>query len=136
MKFKDGDQVEISIKKKTNLGFIVLVNNFKEGLLYQSDIFEPIEVGMIKTAYIKKIRQDGKIDVTLQKQGFLNVIEENCTIILNKLKNKNKIFLTDKSSPDDVVSQLKMSKRAFKAALGVLYKKKLIYINSDHIKLN
>ena len=90
----------------------------------------------VKIGFIKKIRPDGKIDVSLQKQGFLNVLEKNCSIILNKLERKTKIFLTDKSSPDDIISQLNMSKKAFKSAIGVLYKKRKININSDHIRIN
>lgn len=136
MSIKEGDQVDISIIKKTPLGFIVSINNSEDGLIYESDIFEPVEVGMNKIGFIKKIRPDGKIDVSLQKQGFLNVLEKNCSIILNKLDRKTKIFLTDKSSPDDIISQLNMSKKAFKAAIGVLYKKRKININSDHIRIN
>ena len=118
------------------MGFVVLINNSLNGLLYENDIYGPVEVGMNKIGFIKKIRQDGKIDVSLQKQGFLNIIEKNCSIILDKLIKRNKIFLTDKSSPDDIISELNMSKKAFKAAIGVLYKKQKININSDHIRIN
>ena len=136
MSVKEGDQVDISIIKKTPLGFIVSINNSEDGLIYESDIFEPVEVGMNKIGFIKKIRPDGRIDVSLQKQGFLNVLEKNCSTILNKLETKTKILLTDKSSPDDIIAQLNMSKKAFKAAIGVLYKKRKININSDHIRIN
>lgn len=136
MEIKERDQVNLTITKKTDLGFVVLINNSLNGLLYENDIYEPVEVGMNKIGFIKKIRQDGKIDVSLQKQGFLNVIEKNCSIILNKLIKRNKIFLTDKSSPDDIISELNMSKKSFKAAIGVLYKKQKININSDHIRIN
>ena len=136
MEIKERDQVNLTITKKTDLGFVVLINNSLNGLLYENDIYEPVEVGMNKIGFIKKIRQDGKIDVSLQKQGFLNVIEKNCYIILNKLIKRNKIFLTDKSSPDDIISELNMSKKSFKAAIGVLYKKQKININSDHIRIN
>ena len=136
MGIKEGDQVDISIIKKTPLGFIVLINDSEDGLIYESDIFEPVEVGMNKVGFIKKIRSDGKIDVSLQRQGFLNIIQKNSSIILDKLIKTNKIFLTDKSSPDDIISELNMSKKAFKAAIGVLYKKQKIDINSDHIRIN
>jgi|TARA_Y100000996_G_scaffold412185_1_gene397724 predicted RNA-binding protein (virulence factor B family) len=136
MEIKECDQVNLTITKKTDLGFVVLINNSINGLLYENDIYEPVEVGMNKIGFIKKIRQDGKIDVSLQRQGFLNVIDKNCSIILNKLIKRNKIFLTDKSSPDDIISELNMSKKAFKAAIGVLYRKKKIKINMGYIKLN
>ena len=136
MGIKEGDQVDISIIKKTPLGYIVLINDSEDGLIYENDIFEPVEVGMNKVGFIKKIRSDGKIDVSLQRQGFLNIIQKNSSIILDKLIKTNKIFLTDKSSPDDIISELNMSKKAFKAAIGVLYKKQKININSDHIRIN
>ena len=136
MEIKECDQVNLTITKKTDLGFVVLINNSINGLLYENDIYEPVEVGMNKIGFIKKIRQDGKIDVSLQKQGFLNIIEKNCSIIFDKLIKRNKIFLTDKSSPDDIISELNMSKKAFKAAIGVLYRKKKIKINMGYIKLN
>ena len=136
MEIKECDQVNLTVIKKTDLGFVVLINNSLNGLLYENDIYEPVEVGMNKIGFIKKIRQDGKIDVSLQKQGFLNIIEKNCSIILDKLIKRNKIFLTDKSSPDDIISELNMSKKAFKAAIGVLYRKKKININIGYIKLN
>ena len=136
MEIKERDQVNLTITKKTDLGFVVLINNSLNGLLYENDIYEPVEVGMNKIGFIKKIRQDGKIDVSLQRQGFLNIIQKNCSIILDKLIKTNKIFLTDKSSPDDIISELNMSKKSFKAAIGVLYKKQKININSDHIRIN
>jgi len=135
MNIKVGDQVQIIIGRQTNLGFIVEINNSEEGLLYNNEIYVPIETGMETIGYIKKIREDGKLDVSLNKQGFLNVIERNCLIVLNKLKQKNKIFLNDKSSPEDVTAQLNMSKKAFKKAIGVLYKQKKIIIDSDCITL-
>jgi len=135
MDIKVGDEVEIIIGRQTNLGFVVTINNSEEGLLYNNEIFKPIEAGMNTIGYIKKIREDGKLDISLNKQGFLNVIEKNCSIILNKLKLKNTILLTDKSSPEDITAQLNMSKKAFKKAIGVLYKQKKIIINSDCITL-
>ena len=86
--------------------------------------------------YIKKVREDGKLDVSLNKQGFLNVIQINCSKILKKLEQKNTMLLNDKSSPDDITAQLNMSKKAFKKAIGVLYKQKKININSDSISLS
>tara|TARA_B100000768_G_C11261901_1_gene369176 strand:+ start:875 stop:1294 length:420 start_codon:yes stop_codon:yes gene_type:complete len=135
MDFKEGDQVQIIIGRQTNLGFVVEINGSKDGLLYDNEIYIPIETGMETVGYIKKIREDGKIDVSLNKQGFLNVIERNCAIILKRLDKKNIIYLNDKSSPEDITAQLSMSKKAFKKAIGVLYKQKKININSESIKL-
>ena len=135
MNLKEGDKVQILIERKTHLGFVVEINNFKKGLLYNNDIYIPIEPGMKTSGYIKKIREDGKIDICLNKQGFKNIIDKNCSIILRMLKIKNTIFVNDKSSPDDIISQFKMSKKAFKKAIGVLYKQNKIIISSDGISL-
>ena len=135
MGFKEGDSVKLIVGRQTNLGFVVEINGTTEGLLYNNEIYIPIETGMVTSGYVKKIREDGKLDISLNKQGFLNVIERNCSEILNKLEQKNTIFLNDKSSPDDITAQLNMSKKAFKKAIGVLYKRKKIIINSDSISL-
>ena len=136
MALKEGDQVQLIIERKTNLGFVVEINGSEEGLLYNNEIFVPIETGMETIGYIKKVREDGKLDVSLNKQGFLNVIQINCSKILKKLEQKNTMLLNDKSSPDDITAQLNMSKKAFKKAIGVLYKQKKININSDSISLS
>jgi len=136
MVLKEGDEVQLIIERKTNLGFVVEINGSEEGLLYNNEIFVPIETGMETIGYIKKVREDGKLDVSLNKQGFLNVIQINCSKILKKLEQKNTMLLNDKSSPDDITAQLNMSKKAFKKAIGVLYKQKKININSDSISLS
>jgi predicted RNA-binding protein (virulence factor B family) len=87
--------------------------------------------------YIKNIREDGKIDVSLRPQGFRNVIDSDVEKVLNKLKDSREgfILVTDKSSPDSIRFHLKMSKKAFKKAVGNLYKQKLILIKEDRIEL-
>ena len=135
MEVKEGDSVKLIVGRQTNLGFVVEINETTEGLLYNNEIFIPIETGMATSGYVKKIREDGKLDISLNKQGFLNVIEKNCKDILNKLQQKNILLLNDKSSPEDITAQLNMSKKAFKKAIGVLYKKKKIKINSESISL-
>ena len=104
-------------------------------LLYENEIFEPIETSMQIEGYIKKIREDGKYDVSLKPQGFLNVIESNCSLILDKLKITGELKLSDKSNPDEIIQQLQLSKKAFKRAIGVLYKEKKIIIEKSRILL-
>ena len=135
MEFDVGEKVGLKIERKTDLGFSVLINNSFEGLLYENEIFEPIEVNMEVLGYIKKIRDDGKYDVLLQPQGFLNVIESNCISILKKLETTGELNLSDRSNPDDIMRQLKLSKKAFKRAIGVLYKEKKILIEKNRILL-
>ena len=135
MELDVGDKVGLLIERKTNLGFSVLINGSIEGLLYENEIFEPVETSMEIEGYIKKIREDGKYDVSLKPQGFLNVIESNCSLILNKLKIMGELHLSDKSNPDDIIQQLQLCKKAFKRAIGVLYKEKKIIIEKNRILL-
>tara|TARA_A100001015_G_scaffold74696_1_gene82922 strand:- start:220 stop:636 length:417 start_codon:yes stop_codon:yes gene_type:complete len=135
MELDVGEKVGLKIERKTDLGFSVLINNSFEGLLYENEIFEPIEINMEVLGYIKKIREDGKYDVSLRPQGFLNVIESNCILILKKLETTGELNLSDRSNPDDIMQQLQLSKKAFKRAIGVLYKEKKILIEKNRILL-
>ena len=83
MEFKIGEQVSLIIGRPTNLGFHVYINEDQvDGLLYHNEIFQPLELGQKIDGFIKNIREDGKIDVSLQPQGFQNVIENNIKIII------------------------------------------------------
>ncbi|MFL2600801.1 MAG: DNA-binding protein [Flavobacteriaceae bacterium TMED68] len=135
MELDVGEKVGLLIERKRNIGFSVLINGSFKGLLYENEIFEPIETGMQIEGYIKKIREDGKYDVSLKPQGFLNVIESNCSLILDKLKITGELKLSDKSNPDEIIQQLQLSKKAFKRAIGVLYKEKKIIIEKSRILL-
>ncbi|QTD37480.1 DNA-binding protein [Polaribacter batillariae] len=135
--FKEGDKVNLVIEKETGLGYTVLINNEFKGLLFRSEVFQELEENMEVTGYIKKIREDGKVDVSLRPQGFRNVIDSDTDKVLSKLKESKESFLllTDKSSPDSIRFHLKMSKKAFKKAIGNLYKQKRIVIKEDRIEL-
>jgi hypothetical protein len=137
MDLQIGDQVQLVIETETALGFIVLIDEEFEGLLFRSEIFTAIEEGMEVTGYIKNIREDGKIDVSLRPQGFRNVIDLDVEKILTKLENSKDGFLllTDKSSPESIKFHLNMSKKAFKKAIGNLYKQQLIVLKDDRIEL-
>ena len=134
---KEGEKVQLIIEKETGLGYTVLINEEYEGLLFRSEVFQDLEEEMEVVGYIKKIREDGKIDVSLRPQGFRNVIGSDVEQVLEKLKNSKEGFLllTDKSSPDSIRFHMKMSKKAFKKAVGNLYRQKLILIKEDRIEL-
>ena len=128
-------EVDLLIASKTPLGFNVIIDQRYMGLVYENEVFQNIKPGDKVKGFIKQIREDGKIDVSLQKQGFSNV-EPNAAIILEKLKeNEGFLPLSDKSDPDDIKHHLEMSKKTFKKAIGGLYKQKLISIEPDGIKL-
>ncbi len=133
--FKEGDKVAIVIEEKTPLGHAVFIENEFDGLLYNNEIFQDLEEDMEVDGYVKKIREDGKIDIALRPQGFRQVIESDVDAILAALENTGELLLTDKSSPEAIKFQLQLSKKAFKRAVGSLYKQKMIVIESDRIVL-
>ncbi len=133
---KEGDKVELIIGKESPLGYAVLIEESAEGLLYKNEIFQEISEGMRLVGYIKKLREDGKIDVSLTPQGFRNNIEQFTQALLKKLAQSNGVLpLTDKSSPEVIKEVLQMSKKNFKKALGALYKQRKIKITSTSIEL-
>ncbi|MFY7671456.1 DNA-binding protein [Tenacibaculum sp. MEBiC06402] len=135
MEFKEGDKVALIIGVRTALGYTVLIEETYEGLLYSNEVFTELEEGMRIDGYIKKIREDEKIDVSLRPQGFRNVIDEDVDKVLQKLNEKGFLLLTDKSSPESIKFHLQLSKKAFKRAIGTLYKEKKILLKSDRIEL-
>jgi predicted RNA-binding protein (virulence factor B family) len=137
MELKVGDKVNIVIGRSSGLGTMVLVNEIEEGLIYRNETFQPLFEGEKMEAYIKNIREDGKLDISLQPQGFRNVIDINMEKILDELEENNGFLtLTDKSSPESIKRSLQMSKKAFKSAVGGLFKLKKITIKEDGILLN
>lgn len=135
MELQVGDKVDLIIGVQTALGYTVLIDETYEGLLFNSDVFTNVEEGFKTTGYIKNIREDGKIDVSLRPQGFRNVIDKDVAMILEKLQKEGFLLLTDKSSPESIKFHLGMSKKAFKRAIGNLYKEKKILLKSDRIEL-
>ena len=136
MDLKVGDKVDLIVVRNTGMGFTVLINEEFEGLLYKSELYQKIEEGQKLVGYVKKIREDEKIDVSLQAVGFKQTIVKNEIIILNALKQQNGFLgLHDKSSPDDIKYQLGMSKKGFKSAIGGLFRQKLITISEEGINL-
>lgn len=131
----EGDEVELLICNPTDLGINVIINNVHNGLLYDNELFQAVTTGERIKGYVKKIRPDNKIDVSLQKQGYGNV-EPNSKKVLEKLADNNGFLnLTDKSDPVIILAKLEMSKKIFKKSIGSLYKQKLIRIEKDGIYL-
>ena len=135
MELEIGQKVTIIIGKETSLGFIVLIEESLEGLVYKSEVFSDLEEGITTVGYIKNIREDEKIDVSLRPLGYRNTIEDDKARILHLLIQKNgELQLTDKSSPESIKFHLQMSKKAFKRALGALYKEKKVLLHQDKIE--
>lgn len=132
---KEGDAVAIMIMKKTDLGFSVIVNQQHEGLIFESDIFSKLNIGDKLKGYVKKIREDNKLDIQLQPIGFENFNDPNCEMILTRLAaNDGFLAISDKSSPEEIYDQFGISKKAYKKAIGTLYKQRKITLEPNGIK--
>ena len=136
MELKVGDRVSLIIGRKSQLGFTVLVDQEFEGMLYKTELYQRLVEGEVRDGYIKKIREDGKIDVTLTPIGFFHANATQEKYLIEKMVANNGFLpLTDKSSPDDIKFGVEMSKKSFKKAIGGLYKAKKITIEEDGIRL-
>jgi predicted RNA-binding protein (virulence factor B family) len=136
MDLEVGDKVSLIIGSETDLGFNVWIDEDYEGLLYRNEIFQEIRERQRISGFIKNIREDGKIDVSLKPQGFRNVISLDTEKVVEAIYDHDGFLpLTDKSSPEDIKRELLMSKKAFKRAVGTLYKEKTILIKEDGLEL-
>lgn len=133
---EEGDEVSLLIVDRSDLGFNAIVNNKYIGLLYTNELFDELHSGEIRKGWIKKIRVDGKIDLSLQPMGYGHILE-NKDLVLSELKAEGgTIALGDKSSPEDIYDRFKLSKSAFKKIIGGLYKDRLITISDNEIKIH
>lgn len=133
---EEGDEVDLLFYRKTDLGMSAIVNNMFQGLVFKTDIHKRVSIGDSLKGYVKKIREDGKIDVVLEPMGYKNVIDSVSQQVLDAItKNNGVLYLSDKSNPDDIKKQLGMSKKVFKKALGNLYKNKLVVLEERATKL-
>jgi predicted RNA-binding protein (virulence factor B family) len=133
--FQKGDKVNLILMNESELGWNVVINKEYIGLIYASDVYKKLYPLSEEIGYIKAIREDGKIDVSLQPEGYEHN-DEFQKIILDALEaNHGLLYLSDKSSPEDIKQELQMSKKNFKKAIGGLYKWNKIEILEDKIKL-
>lgn len=136
LQVKVGDEIEGLIYRETDLGYLTIVNGTHKGLIYANEVFKPLRVGARLTAYVKRITDDNKIDLSVQPIGFKKSNDVNVDTILTLLiQREGKLDLGDKSAPEDIQNELKMSKKAFKRAIGSLYKERRITISDHSIQL-
>lgn len=132
----EGDKAELLILSETDLGFSVIVNHKHKGLVYKNETFQELNIGDTVTGFVKKIRDENKLDISLTPLGYRNFIDDNSALIFDALEaNNGALSITDKSSPGLIHAQFGLSKKAFKKALGTLYKQRKITIEPDGIKL-
>jgi len=132
--FKTGQRVSLMIAEHTELGAKAIVDNTHWGMLYQNEILQPLRKGQKITGYIKKVRDDHKLDLTLHEPGY-GKIEPLADKILTELDLSGGVLaLGDKSPPEAIYAAFGVSKKAFKQAIGALYKKQLIVIEDHSIR--
>ena len=133
--YTPGEKVEILIWQKTDLGFKAIINNKYSGLLYENEIFTPIETGMKMIAFVKQVREDGKVDLMLQKTGFEKVDDFSKTLLDYIRAHDGSIKMNDKSPAEEIYAVFGVSKKTFKKGIGDLYKKRLITLQEGGISL-
>ncbi len=133
--YETDEAVELLIAQKTDLGYKAIINDAHWGVLYQNEVFTKLRVGQKLRGYIQKLRDDGKIDLSLTSAGY-EKIEGIAAKILDTLAAHNGFLpLTAKTSPDDIYKLFGVSKKNYKKALGALYKQHLVLIEEDGIRL-
>ena len=133
--YSEGQEVQLIIKKRTDLGFNAIVDQKHWGILYASEVFQDLKEDQEIKGYIKKIREDGKIDLTLYKTGHQGAEGVDQKILALLEKSGGFLPITDKIAPDYVYEKFGVSKKKYKIALGGLYKARKISIDEDGIRL-
>lgn len=120
-------EVDLIICDQTDLGYNVIINKSHRGLIYQNEIFQTLQTGQQLKGFVKAIREDGKIDISLQQSGYKKKINNIEELIISTIKeNDGKTAISEKSSPAIIYSMFGISKKTFKMAIGALYKKHII----------
>ncbi|MDT3367168.1 CvfB family protein [Macellibacteroides fermentans] len=133
--YEFNQEVDLLVADETEIGYKVIINNLHWGLVYHNEIYRRLERGEHLKGYIKEVREDEKIDVSLTRLGYEKV-EGIAGIILDALKVQNGFLpVHDKSPAEEIYSLFGCSKKSFKQAIGALYKKKLISIEPAGIRL-
>ncbi len=132
----EGDAVDLIVMEQTDLGYNVIINKMHKGLLYENEVFKNLKIGDKTKGYIKKIREENRIDVSLHPIGYEKFNDANSQLIYQALiDNNGSLSITDKSDPKEIYKIFGISKKAFKKAVGALYKERKIIIETDGIKL-
>ena len=132
--YYEGQEVDIIITDKTDLGFKAIINRAHWGLIYANQVFEEVNIGDQRKAFITQLRDDDKIDLSLTKVGGAH-IDDVAIKIYKKIQKEKFIPLHDKSNPEDIKQAFGISKKAFKKALGTLYKRRLISLVDGGIRI-
>jgi uncharacterized protein len=133
--YEVGQMVELLIERETELGYTAIINDAHRGFLYHNEIFKDMRIGKKIRGYIQKMRDDGKIDLSLTSAGYEKVGGIAETILNQLARNNGFLPLTAKTSPEELSNRFGVSKKNYKKALGALYKKRMVSIEPDGIRL-
>lgn len=133
--FKEKQIVELLIYSKSDLGYKAIIDKTGTGILYRNEVFEELTYGQLIKGYVKKIREDGKIDLLLRPPEHFATEDISLKIIELLQDHKGFYHLTDKTSPEEIYKLFGVSKKKYKIALGQLYKKRIISVSDEGIKL-
>ena len=133
--YEEGQEVDLIICSETELGFKAIINNLHWGMLYKNEVFQSLEKGQRIKGFIKKVREDEKIDLSLVRPGY-GKVDDISEKLMEYLRNNSGFMpLTDKSSPEIIYSLFGISKKAFKMTIGGLYKKGFVLLESNGVRL-
>lgn len=129
------DEVNLLVWQHTNLGYKVIIDNKYQGLVFDNQVFRELEIGDSLKGYIIQVREDGKVDVALQKKGRQQTLDFADTLLKYMERNGGRCYLHDKSPAEEIYERFKVSKKVFKKAIGDLYKRRLIEITDHGLEL-
>ena len=134
-RYRHGQAVDLLIAGQTDLGYKAIVDNAHWGVLYEAEVFKPLRYGQRVKGYIKRVREDGKIDLSLQQPGYARIDGVAADILARLRREGGFIPLHDKSPPEDIYAMFGVSKKAFKLGISALYRERLIRIEKDGLHL-
>lgn len=129
----DGDKVDVIVLDRSDMGYSLAVNGLHHGLVHHSDVFRPLSIGDRLAGYVRQIRPDNKLDITLQAIGYRSYNNTNVELLAKRLRTTGFLPLTDKSSAEEIYREFGISKKAFKQALGALYKERKIRLEEHGV---
>ena len=135
VELREGQKVTLVISSRTEAGFVAVINGERKGLLYKNEIFQPLKIGQEIDGFIKKIRPDKKIDLSLYKSGYRSIDTLSRKILETLQKQGGFLAITDKTQPKIITDLFGVSKKSYKKAIGNLYKKRKITLERDGIRL-
>lgn len=133
--YKQGEEVDLMVWQKSDLGYKFIINNERWGMVFQNEVFQSLERGRRMKGYIKQVRPDGRIDLCLQKPGYERVTRLTDVILNHLKKNDGFMPITAKTPPREISALFGVSKKTYKNAIGALYKKRLISVEEDGVRL-